>query len=549
MSGSDAATRDLPVLGLNAAVLKVVQLGALSPGRYKTGWVLPIQGPSDAGALRRALDALVARHEALRATIDPKAESPCERVHAMGTSAMDVVDLRRTRRTIELAVDYADAFLRQPVVGSSLPTLWCRAIRLGEDEWLLALRCPNWFVDGWSTFVMSAELRAALEESVAPKLLERRAAAAYSETLTDDSSAPLREVVARTEALCAQDVRRTNGLTRHQPLTTRVRTWLVWKALVSSVNPIAARLLDVIGPPLMLVRSAVDEIGGRRARRGGQRVRPAPSNRDGRSSVRCTIGELPPGTAPILREHAARHRCTVTSVFLAAMLKTISATMRQQDAYVLNVLGRRSPRTFGTVGNLADADFVELDRSLARSDLETIARDVTKQVMTARGIARSGGRIAGTTITDEQRAMIRAGFNRLFHPWELFVVVETNPGVAMDLPMAGITLAEWAEARTEQASSCAADDQGRRRTDWSRADVQVSTPRGAGAVHFELLPLVPQLMHVSFDVTEDEGVRAVLHYDSSRFRDDGIATLLRDCLGRLATTCRAPAADPDAAHS
>jgi hypothetical protein len=71
----------------------------------------------------------------------------------------------------------------------------------------------------------------------------------------------------------------------------------------------------------------------------------------------------------------------------------------------------------------------------------------------------------------------------------------------------------------------------------------VSPPRRAETAHFELIPLVPHLVHISFDVTEDDAVRADLHYDSDRFRDDGITALLRACLGRLADTCLAVAAE------
>lgn len=527
------ATRDLPFLGLNGAVLKVVQLGVLSPGSYKSAWFLPLKGPTDAAAVQAAVDDLVARHEALRATIDVPAE--CERVHAVGPSTVEVVDLRGTPGASAAAKESAEAFLALPADPSSLPTLRCRAIRIEEDEWLLALNSPTWFVDGWSTCIISAELLAALEGREAPKFLDR-APAAYSETLTDDArSAPLGEVVARTEALPRQDVRRMDGLTRRLSRLTRAQAWLFWKAVLASVRPIVARLLQALAPVVAFVRKRLD---GRSARRPA-----VPAAGAGGTPVQRIVGELAPGTASMLRRFATAHHCTLTSVCVAAMLQTISAGLGRQDAYVLNVFGRRSPKTFGTVGSLADADWVELSGSQADADLGTIAPAVSKQIMTARGIARSGGRIAAKTITAEQQGMLRAGFERLFHPWELFVVIETSPGVATNFPMAGMTLEDWADARSEPAGASGGDEAARPPTHGRRSDVRVSSPRRAESAHLGLIRLVPHLIHISFDVTEDDAVRADLHYDSDRFEEDGMAALLTACLGRLADTSRSATAE------
>src|SRR5262249_2393131 len=119
-----------------------------------------VQGAVDVAALRRALDELVRRHEALRTTIPAHEGEARQLVHAPAPADFEVWDLtsvapserpteveRRARDEAALPFDLA--------VG---PLLRTRLLRLDDTEHVLLMNVHHAVADAWSATVMVGEL-------------------------------------------------------------------------------------------------------------------------------------------------------------------------------------------------------------------------------------------------------------------------------------------------------------------------------------------------------------------------------------------------------
>ncbi|WP_341716417.1 amino acid adenylation domain-containing protein [Micromonospora sp. FIMYZ51] len=135
----------------------------LAPGNpaYNIPDVVRIKGPLEPGPLRRSVDAVVARHEALRTSFGVDDEGrPVQRVAPSVSVAMPVTDLRhlpaaeRRRRSEELALAEAT----RPFDLSRPPLLRTALLRVDEQEHLLLLTMHHSVSDAWSTGVLVAEL-------------------------------------------------------------------------------------------------------------------------------------------------------------------------------------------------------------------------------------------------------------------------------------------------------------------------------------------------------------------------------------------------------
>ncbi|HET7462073.1 MAG TPA: amino acid adenylation domain-containing protein, partial [Longimicrobium sp.] len=137
------------------------RLGGTGPA-YHMPVRLRLRGELDGAALRRALDHIVARHEALRTTfaeadgepeqrIAPEAESRFQlSLHDLGDHPRPEAELRR------LLADEADA----PFDLAAGPLVRGRLIRLADDDHVLAMTLHHIVSDGWSMGVLTGELGA-----------------------------------------------------------------------------------------------------------------------------------------------------------------------------------------------------------------------------------------------------------------------------------------------------------------------------------------------------------------------------------------------------
>ncbi|WP_346385172.1 amino acid adenylation domain-containing protein [Nocardioides sp.] len=138
-------------------------LGQLAPGSplYTTRGAMPLPGQCDPGALRRALDLLVARHEILRTTFDVAADGELvQLVQPSGTVSLAVLDGRagaaepvaQLRRWWQADGSHAFDVVRGPLARFAL-------LRSGNQH-VLAWSLHHLVTDGWSTSILRREIRA-----------------------------------------------------------------------------------------------------------------------------------------------------------------------------------------------------------------------------------------------------------------------------------------------------------------------------------------------------------------------------------------------------
>ena len=120
-------------------------------------------GPVDISALRKALSAVMARHEILRTTFADVDGQPVQRVAPGVGAVLQVVDLRALRpRDRELALDEVlSAEARRPFDLARGPLIRARVVRLAETEAVLALSLHHIVADGWSYALLAREVSAA----------------------------------------------------------------------------------------------------------------------------------------------------------------------------------------------------------------------------------------------------------------------------------------------------------------------------------------------------------------------------------------------------
>lgn len=119
-----------------------------------------LTGPLDSSALRRSLDDIVTRHEALRTRIVAGPDGPAQRVEAPGGWPLETVDLRggepagRPGRLRALVEEEG----RRPFRIDAEPMVRGLLARLGDDEHALVLTIHHLVTDNWSYGVLVRDL-------------------------------------------------------------------------------------------------------------------------------------------------------------------------------------------------------------------------------------------------------------------------------------------------------------------------------------------------------------------------------------------------------
>jgi hypothetical protein len=159
-------------------------LEQLSPGEptYNLPYASWLEGPLDAQALQRAMDALVARHAVLRTSIVGYDGVPEQVVADTGTVPIERIELppgldacERTRKAESIAVQLA----RQPFDLAAAPLIRTALIVAGPDRHLFVLVMHHSISDGSSMKILIDELSAVyraetggLPTSLPPLLME-----------------------------------------------------------------------------------------------------------------------------------------------------------------------------------------------------------------------------------------------------------------------------------------------------------------------------------------------------------------------------------------
>ncbi|RYZ40511.1 MAG: amino acid adenylation domain-containing protein, partial [Myxococcaceae bacterium] len=140
----------------------------LEPGTTLYNMPLPLRftGAVDEGALRKSLDALMARHEVLRTTFRVEAGQPVQHIHAGATVPFESVDLTdiadATERQAE-AKRRAIAESRRPFNLEQGPVIRALLLKLDAQEHVLVLHLHHIVSDGWSLGVLVREMTALYE--------------------------------------------------------------------------------------------------------------------------------------------------------------------------------------------------------------------------------------------------------------------------------------------------------------------------------------------------------------------------------------------------
>ncbi|MFD1832036.1 non-ribosomal peptide synthase/polyketide synthase [Streptomyces desertarenae] len=162
-------TRPLP---LSFAQQRLWFLDRLRPGdaRYNSAVALRFTGPLDRGALSRALDTVVERHEALRTTFEEADGRPAQTVRPAGPVPLPVTDLTAPNARPAAPGGGAPALeaallaeYSRPFDLRTGPLLRALLLRESDASHVLMLTAHHIVTDGWSMGVLLEELCTAYE--------------------------------------------------------------------------------------------------------------------------------------------------------------------------------------------------------------------------------------------------------------------------------------------------------------------------------------------------------------------------------------------------
>lgn len=159
--GPEAAVQERPLSFAQERQWFLKQWDPANPV-YNRPFALRLAGPLNVETLRDALGAVVARHEALRATFTVAGGRPFQVIRPAGPLDLPVVDLSalprddREARAAELAREEA----RRPFSLAQGPLVRASLLRLAAKEHVLVLNLHHIFSDGWSMGVFYRELGA-----------------------------------------------------------------------------------------------------------------------------------------------------------------------------------------------------------------------------------------------------------------------------------------------------------------------------------------------------------------------------------------------------
>jgi amino acid adenylation domain-containing protein len=156
VAGAAPLGEDLP-LSYGQKALWFLQRMAPESAAYHITAAVRVRGTLDAAALRRAFQALVERHPALRTTFHAGSGEPMQRVHARLEPELHEEDAWGAAAP-ELAARLAREAYHRPFDLEAGPLLRATLLRLGPDEHALGLVVHHLVADFWSLAVLFDEL-------------------------------------------------------------------------------------------------------------------------------------------------------------------------------------------------------------------------------------------------------------------------------------------------------------------------------------------------------------------------------------------------------
>ena len=170
-----------------------VQMGLAANCSYNESQSLEIKGALSEPAILQALQALVARHEILRATCSPDGSTLCiARELALEVDLTDLSHLEHQSQT-----QHVDGFIQQAVETpfdlEHGPLIRVKLTKLSDQDHVLLLTVHHIICDGWSIALMVselAELYSAFEQGQAPQLDLPVGFSEYANALEDAKGTP-----------------------------------------------------------------------------------------------------------------------------------------------------------------------------------------------------------------------------------------------------------------------------------------------------------------------------------------------------------------------
>ncbi|NUR22785.1 condensation domain-containing protein, partial [Frateuria sp.] len=153
-----ALARVVPSTEAQREIWLAAKLGEEASLAYNEAVALHLRGPLDRAALQQALQDLVERHDALRATFGPDGETFCvgERMD-MALAQTDLSALDAAARATALQERRARA-VREPFALEAGPLFRAELVCLGPADHVLLLCAHHLVCDGWSWWVIVREL-------------------------------------------------------------------------------------------------------------------------------------------------------------------------------------------------------------------------------------------------------------------------------------------------------------------------------------------------------------------------------------------------------
>jgi amino acid adenylation domain-containing protein len=149
----------LPMTEPQSEMWAAVQMGSEASCSYNQCFPLRLTGRLDVDALRGALQRVVDRHAALRATFDAEGE---QRIHEVLSIELPLVDL--TSRTRAEATDELERIMegesREPFDLAGGPLIRARLVREDDETHVLVLTAHHIACDGWSAGIVLSDLAA-----------------------------------------------------------------------------------------------------------------------------------------------------------------------------------------------------------------------------------------------------------------------------------------------------------------------------------------------------------------------------------------------------
>ncbi|HLM56820.1 MAG TPA: aminotransferase class III-fold pyridoxal phosphate-dependent enzyme [Pyrinomonadaceae bacterium] len=189
-------SRTLPLTEAQKAIWALTQMGEDASRAYHESSTMDIPGAFDVAAIRRALQQLVDRHEALRTTFSP--EGDFQRVHPALKVEVPLVDFSNLSES-EREAQTKDCLTKEVQQSFDLvrgPLIRARIVKLEDARHLLVLTIHHIVSDGWSNGIVQNELAAlyaAASQGVAHDLPEPVQFSEYVMAQADEQSAEYKQ--------------------------------------------------------------------------------------------------------------------------------------------------------------------------------------------------------------------------------------------------------------------------------------------------------------------------------------------------------------------